>query len=257
MQSPTLHRPVRSIPQALRGAPSAGRWALSRHNPSSRATSLSTFPHPSSYTRQSRACHSSAAVFSPARTEAVSAAVSPAFIDDYDPALFDHAYASLRAPAPTPEVRSISASASASASVLRPKKIEDWLPVRDSDFASEHDEPLPAEFEPPEESADTRPLPPSPPLASFDTALKKPRRKRRTAADLAALEAATPPIPPGTVPTADETRFDWRQRALSATPHAAGRHWFPDAWRSRVQPPMTKVSEVQPLWAEIRRYAEQ
>ncbi|CAK9780747.1 unnamed protein product [Cutaneotrichosporon oleaginosum] len=128
--------------------------------------------------------------------------------------------------------------------------IEDWMPVRDSDF--EHED-----YEPPDSSTfPTRPLPTPPPPTSFDAALKKSRRRRRTAAELAALEAATPPLPPGTVPSADKTRFDWRQRALSAMPRAKGRHWYPDAWRSRVPPPMTKVSEVQPLWAEIRRYAE-
>lgn len=142
------------------------------------------------------------------------------------------------------------------------------MPVHDSDFAPDPDldpdhnhDPhthagAPA-FEPP----DSRPLPPPPELGTYDAALTKPRRRRRTAAQIAAdaakLEALTPPLPPGSVPQAGETRFDWRERSLSATPHAPGRHWFPDAWRSRVPPPMTKVSEVQPLWAEIRRYAEQ
>lgn len=244
---------MRSIPQALRCAPSAsaGRWArryfLSSSSASSTSTPISTPRALSLCPRHARPSHSSASTRAPARTEALSAAVSPAFIDDFDPALFDHAYASLRAP-PAKSIPAVSAS--------QPQKVEDWMPVRDSDFSPEHDaEPLTSEYEPPDPP--NRPLPPSPPLASFDSTLKKSRRRRRTASEMAELEASTPPISLGTVPSADETRFDWRQRALSAVPHAKGRHWFPEAWRTRVPPPMTKVSEVQPLWAEIRRYAEQ
>ncbi|GMK53615.1 hypothetical protein CspeluHIS016_0102010 [Cutaneotrichosporon spelunceum] len=185
-----------------------------------------------------RRVHASPAI-STTRTEVVSAAVSPQFIEE-DPSLFNHAYASLRVPT----------QASTSAPTTGPPSVEEWMPVRDSDF--EHED-----YEPPDvASFPSRPLPNPPIPTSFDVALKKPRRRRRTAAELAALEAATPPLAPGTVPSADETRFDWRQQSLSATPRAKGRHWFPDAWRSRVPPPMTKVSEVQPLWAEIRRYAE-
>ncbi|BEI82979.1 hypothetical protein CcaverHIS002_0308470 [Cutaneotrichosporon cavernicola] len=173
-----------------------------------------------------RAVHSSPSL-STTPTEVVSAAVSPQFLED-DPSLFDHAYASLR----------MSAQASTSAQATQPS-VEEWMPVRDSDF--EHED-----YEPPDSASfPSRPLPTPPKPTSFDAALKKPRRRRRTAAELATLEAATPPLPPGTVPSADETRFDWRQRALSATPRAKGRHWFPDAWRSRVPPPMTKAEQEE------------
>lgn len=91
----------------------------------------------------------------------------------------------------------------------------------------------------------------APVLPTYEKTLKKTRRKRR------AVEPETEPLPPGTVPDDGQTRFDWRAKALSQTQHAEGVHWYPDAWRTRVPPPKTKLSEVKPLFNELQRYNDQ
>jgi hypothetical protein len=79
---------------------------------------------------------------------------------------------------------------------------------------------------------------------TFDAADAVPKRRRRKKADIVA--AYHPPLPLGAMPEDGMTRFDWRGRALSRQKHTAGRYWFPEAFRTRVTPPMTKVTEIEP-----------
>jgi len=57
-------------------------------------------------------------------------------------------------------------------------------------------------------------------------------------------------------PPDGDTRFDWRASALGARRKGTD-WWFRDAWKNRVRPPMTKLTEMDGYWLELRRYAEQ
>lgn len=137
-------------------------------------------------------------------------------------------------------------------------RLEEYLRIRDSDFATQtvedEDFDVPSDADTASAAFDPRPTEEDPPpLPTYDATLKKSRRRRRKAA----LEPTTEPLPLGTIPEDGYTRFDWRGKSLSRTAHAPGKHWFPEAWRNRVAPPITKLSELDPLWAELQRYNEQ
>ena len=69
--------------------------------------------------------------------------------------------------------------------------------------------------------------------------------------NLAELEAAPQPLD-------GESRFDWRNRALSQRRMKAdGERWFPDMAVDRIPAEKGRLEMGQPFYEELQRYKEQ
>ena len=66
-----------------------------------------------------------------------------------------------------------------------------------------------------------------------------------------------PRLPETHMPPDGLTRFDWRQRSLSAQPKAAGKRWYPQHAQTRVDPPIPHLQPGELFYEELQRYKDQ
>lgn len=93
-------------------------------------------------------------------------------------------------------------------------------------------------------------------LQSYESALARPRRKRQSASQRI---PDLPALPAGEQPADGHTRFDWRasRRRRNTVPDSRGDIWWYPDMGTRTQPPMTRLTEMEPFHAELRRYMDQ
>lgn len=97
------------------------------------------------------------------------------------------------------------------------------------------------------------------PTAPADTAKAKVKAKRKSRKAMRRhIMPDLPPLPVGELPEDGQSRFDWRDRALSQTGvKAEGERWFPDRVVERVQADKTKLTWGDMYFEELERYKQQ